>query len=312
MLDLLKCINWKADEMKKISILLVVLAGSLWGFMGLFVRKLNEYGLASMDIVALRAIITLILMVIFLTIYNRKLFKVKLKDVWCFLGTGILSILFFNFCYFKAITLTTLPVAAVLLYTAPAIVTVLSAILFKEKITKLKVGALALTFVGCVLTLGFTGSSIDIKLVGILFGLGAGFGYALYSIFSRYAIIRGYHSFTISLYTFLIASIATIPFANMNRIKDFAFDSSGNVLFIIVFGMVSTVLPYIFYNFGLKGLDNSKASIIASIEPVVASVVGVFIYDEKLVLSQIIGISLVLVSIIMCNINIRKMVEKGA
>lgn len=289
--------------MKKLSVVFVLLAGTLWGFMGVFVRRLNEYGFGTMDIVALRALITLILMTSFLCIYNRRLFKICLKDVWCFLGTGILSIVFFNFCYFKAITLTTLHVAAVLLYTAPAIVTILSACLFKEKVTLVKIGALILTFVGCVLTLGIIGSSIRIGMMGVLFGFGAGFGYALYSIFSRYAINREYHSFTISFYTFMLAAIATIPFSNVGKIREFVCGGLENVVFLVVFGMISTVLPYIFYNFGLKGLDNSKASIIASVEPVVAAMVGVIIYSEKISASQFIGIVLVVVSIVMCNVN---------
>ncbi len=293
--------------MKKLSIVFVLLAGSLWGFMGVFVRRLNEYGFDAMDIVALRAMVTLVLMTFFLVIYDRKLFKIKLKDIWCFLGTGILSIVFFNFCYFKAITLTTLPVAAVLLYTAPAIVTILSSFLFKERITKIKIGALLFTFVGCMLTLGLVGSNIKIGLMGMLFGLGAGFGYALYSIFSRYAINRSYHSFTISLYTFMFATIATTPFSNMGMIKVYVLSGIGNVLFLLVFGMVSTVLPYIFYNFGLKGLDNSKASIIASVEPVVASVVGIVLYNEKIWFMQVVGVVMILSSIAMCNINIDKL-----
>ena len=295
--------------MKKLSIMFVLLAGILWGFMGVFVRRLNEYGFESMDIVALRAMVTFILMTIFLCIYDRKLFRIRLKDIWCFLGTGILSIVFFNFCYFKAITLTTLPVAAVLLYTAPGIVTILSAIIFKDKITKIKIAAVIITFVGCVLTLGIVGENIKISMGGILFGLGAGFGYALYSIFSRFAINRKYHAFTISLYTFLFAFLTTIPFYDVGKIKEFVLSDMENVLFLIIFGMVSTVLPYIFYNFGLKGLDNSKASIIASVEPVVASVVGVVLYNEKIWLSQIFGIGLVLLSIVMCNVNIGKISE---
>lgn len=297
--------------MKKMAVVFVLLAGTLWGFMGVFVRKLNEYGFETMDIVALRAIVTFIFMAIFLTIYNKSLLKIRLKDVWCFLGTGILSIVFFNYCYFKAITLTTLPVAAVLLYTAPAIVTILSAFLFKEKVSVIKIGALILTFAGCVLTLGIVGSSIKIGIVGILFGLGAGVGYALYSIFSRCAINRGYHSFTISLYTFMFASITTIPFSSVSKMKEFAFEGIENIGFLLVFGMISTVLPYIFYNFGLKGLDNSKASIIASVEPVVAAMVGVILYNEKIWVSQLFGIAMVLASIVMCNVNIGKTNENS-
>ena len=188
---------------KKIAPVLILIAGILWGCLGIFVRKLNTQGLYSMDIVSLRAIVTCLSMGLFLAFYNPRLFSISLRDTWCFAGTGICSIVFFNYCYFKSISITSLSVAAVLLYTAPAMVMVLSFFLFKEKFTKRKIVSLVMTFVGCILVTGVVTSSGSVTGLGILTGLGAGFGYALYSIFSRYAIEKGYHTLTITFYTFL-------------------------------------------------------------------------------------------------------------
>ena len=289
--------------MKKVAPVLVLLAGIFWGMIGLFVRKLNLYGFESMDIVALRAIATSVLLGLFLLSYDREKLKIRLKDVWCFIGTGVCSIVFFNYCYFKAITLTSLSVAAILLYTAPAIVMLLSAVLFKEKITKIKVGSLVLTFLGCVLVTGVFSHSAVLNIQGILLGLGSGLGYALYSIFSRYALERGYHSLTISFYTFVFAMIGVIPFARYNAIADICGMDLGIVLFCLLFGLVSTVLPYIFYTTGLEGMENGKASIIASIEPVTASLVGVIVYRERMSMFEVIGAILVLVAIAINNID---------
>ena len=124
------------------------------GSMGIFVRKFEECGLGSLDIAAIRAITTMCILFLFLLFYNRSLLRIKLRDLWCFLGTGLLSIVFFNYCYFRAITMTSLSVAAVLLYTAPAFVMILSYLLFHEKFTVRKSIALVLTFVGCVFVTG--------------------------------------------------------------------------------------------------------------------------------------------------------------
>lgn len=288
---------------EKFATVCVFLAGVLWGTMGIFVRHYNEAGMDSMDIVAIRAIVTTFIMFIFLLIYNRELLKIKLKDLWCFLGTGLLSILFFNFCYFKAITVTSLSVAAVLLYTAPAIVMILSRFLFKEKFSIVKVIALISTFVGCVFVTGIIGSGKSLSIVGILIGLGAGLGYALYSIFSRYALEKGYHTYTIIFYTFLITTIGVLPISNVVHIGKVCIDDGRYVLFSLVFGLVSTVLPYILYTVGLKHVENGKASIIASIEPVVATILGIVVFKEKLNMNGIVGIILVLGAIIICNIG---------
>lgn len=288
--------------MKKIAPFLVLLAGILWGMIGIFVRRLTLLGFSSMDIVALRAITTSLLLYVFLSIYDKEKLQIRLKDLWCFVGTGIFSIVFFNFCYFKAIVLTSLSVAAILLYTAPAIVMLLSALLFHEKITKIKVISLFLTFVGCVMVTGILSGSGVLNLQGIIVGLGAGLGYALYSIFSRYALEKGYHSLTISFYTFLFAMIGTIPFSNYSGMLEICRHDWKVVLFCLVFGLVSTVLPYIAYTRGLLEMDNSKASIIASIEPVTATLLGVIAYHEHLSALEMIGVCLVIGAIIMNNV----------
>ena len=107
--------------------LLVLAAGSFWGLMGLLVRSLNEAGLSSMEICFIRAVITFVCMLAGLLLFDRKAIRVRGRDIWCFIGTGAFSVTFFNFCYFKTITLTSLSVAAVMLYTAPAFVMLMSA-----------------------------------------------------------------------------------------------------------------------------------------------------------------------------------------
>ena len=287
--------------MKKFAPLLILIAGILWGSMGLFVRTLNAQGLASMEIVGLRAAVTAAAMCLFLLIFDRKLFAIRVKDLWCFLGTGICSIVFFNFCYFKAITMTSLSVAAILLYTAPAIVMVLSYFLFKEKLTKRKLLALLMTFVGCVLVTGILSETGTVSAGGILVGLGAGLGYALYSIFSRYALEKGYSSLTITFYTFLIAAIATCFLTDMGNVAQVATNSGSNLIFCLAFGVLCTVAPYLTYTLGLQHVENGKASIIASIEPVTATLLGVVLFHEKLSVSGVIGVVLVLAALAICN-----------
>lgn len=280
---------------------MIILAGMLWGSMGIFVRNLNAAGLHSMEIVSLRSVVTAVVMGIFLLCYRKEMFRIRIKDIWCFVGTGVFSIVFFNFCYFKTMTLASLSVAAVLLYTAPSFVMVMSFFLFGEKFTKTKVVALLLALAGCVLVTGILSDTQSLTMAGIMTGLGAGLGYALYSIFCRYALERGYHTFTILFYTFLLAAIGGIPLTDWKQVADVAlFDLSG-VGFAIVFALVSTVLPYLLYTAGLQFVENGRASILASIEPVVATVFGVLLFHEKMTLMGLAGMILVLVSIVICN-----------
>jgi len=214
----------------------VFLAGALWGCMGLFVRPLDGSGMTSWDIVFLRASLTALTMLALILGTDRKLLRVRARDLWCFLGTGLLSIVFFNLCYFTTITVTSLSVAAILLYTAPAWVMLLSAVCFRERLTGRKLCALALALGGLLLVTGVFHDADRLTLKTVLVGLGAGLGYALYSIFGRYAIERGYESLTISFYTFFFATIATACFGHPGRVAAYVTESLPNADAIVLLG----------------------------------------------------------------------------
>ena len=282
-------------KMNKLSVLFVMAAGILWGCMGILVRTMNEGGFNSLEVTAFRSFVTAIVMVLIMLLFKRGELRIRLKDVWCFIGTGILSVVFFNVCYFSCMNYTTLSTAAILLYTAPSFVMVMSFFLFKEKLNRKKLGALLLAFAGCVLVSGGFGEG-SIGVMGLLTGLGAGFGYALYSIFSRYALLKGYSTYTITTYTFLFAAVGALPLVDLEHMAGCLQAGVSNILFEAFMAVVTTVIAYLLYTKGLAGMENSRASIIASIEPVVASLVGVLLYQEALGGTGVIGMLLVLAS----------------
>lgn len=288
----------KRNGSSKKSILCVLAAGMLWGCMGILVRTMNEGGFDSLEVTAFRSFVTTICMLTGMLLFNRKELKIRLKDLWCFAGTGICSITFFNVCYFSCMKYTTLSVAAILLYTAPSFVIVMSAFLFKEKMTVRKTVALVLAFAGCVFVSGgFTGAGIG--PAGLLTGLGAGIGYALYSIFGKYALQKGYSSYTITTYTFLFALLGTLPFIRIQHLSECIVDGADRLPFAAVMAVLTTVIAYLLYTYGLKGMENGKASIVASIEPVMASLIGFLLYNEAMQPMGILGMVLVLISCIL-------------
>lgn len=139
-------------------------------------------------------------------------------------------------------------------------------------------------------------------------GLGAGLGYALYSIFSRYALEKGYHTFTITFYTFLIASIGSFFLADMGKVVQTAAKDAGTMLLCLGLGIVCTVIPYLTYTLGLKYVENGKASILASVEPVTATILGGIVFREKLLPESVAGVILVLAALYVASAENR---EKG-
>lgn len=282
----------------KISYLCVIMAALLWGCMGILVRTMNEGGLTSAEVVTFRCVVTTLIMVLGMFLFKKEELKIKWKDIWCFLGTGIFSVVFFNICYFTCMNYCPLSTAAILLYTAPAFVMVMSYFLFKEAFTKKKVLALLLAFAGCVLVSGGFGTE-GIGIMGILTGLGAGFGYALYTIFGRYALQRGYSSFTITTYTFLFASLGCLVIADVPHMTRCLIEAPVLIGQGVVWTFLTTVAAYLLYTKGLSGMESSKASILATIEPVMATLVGFVVFDEQLTLVAVLGVLFVFVSSIL-------------
>ncbi|MFZ7103558.1 MAG: DMT family transporter [Peptococcaceae bacterium] len=273
---------------KNISYLFIAAGASLWGLIGIFVEALKNYGFSPIEIVAIRALTASGILIIYSLLKDKSLLRVKIADLRYFLATGILSIVFFNWCYFTAIQEVSLSVAVVLLYTAPAFVTILSRFIFKERITLDKIVALAILFIGCSFVVGLLPAlEIKISTFGLLVGLGSGIGYALYSIFGKMASEK-YSSITITTYTFIFAGVALLPLSRLWE-KYAVFNQGEVLIYSLGLGLVPTSLAYILYTIGLTEVEAGRASIIANIEPVVAMLIGVCFLGDVLTGGQVLG-----------------------
>lgn len=288
--------------MKTWSYALIVAAAVLWGIISLFVKGLAAYGFTTLQIVAIRVAVSAIILVLYIAVKARRMLRIKLTDGKCFIGTGIFSIGFFNWCYFSAIQETSVAVAAILLYTAPAFVLVLSRLLFGEKLTVGKIAALAVTFSGCALVVGvFPNFQAAVSIYGLAAGLGAGFGYALYSIFGKFAL-RHYSAMTVTVYTFVFAAAAMLPLSGLWEVKTLLFEWQV-ALYSIGFSLFSTVLAYLCYTVALNHIEPGRAAIVATLEPIVAVLMGTMFFGEVLSYWQIIGIVLVILAVASVHLN---------
>lgn len=283
----------------------ILLGASLWGVIGWFVNHLSDLGFSSMEIVTLRAWSAAIMLLLYQLVTSASKLKLKsILDLKYFIGTGIFSIIFFNYNLFKAMELSTLPIATSLLYTAPAFVTIISFFVFNEPLTRAKIIALCITFLGTGLVVGVVSlDQLTMNYASILFGLGAGIGFAFYSIFTKLALEK-YDSLTITTYTFVIAAIALTPFFPYVEKATLLTDSS-TILYALGLGFLPTAFAYIIYTHGLNLTQASNASILSTVEPVVATLIGVFVFKEAFSFLQLIGMMLIIGAVILIQLSTR-------
>ena len=272
----------------------ILSAAALWGVIGLWNRRLLASGLSPTSIVTVRTLGGMLLLSAIFAVKDRNVFRVRREHLKYFFGTGVISVVLFTACYFSCQKICSLAVASVLLYTAPSFVVILSAILWREPVTGKKLTALGLTLVGCACVCGLFSEDLTVTATGILLGLGAGFFYALYSIFGRYALAH-YDSMTVTVWTFLFAGPASLVFLRPAELAALTPSAWLTAAGLVVF---STVLPYILYTKGLSQVESGRASIMASLEPVVASLAGVLVFGEPMGILTAAGIALVLAGVI--------------
>ena len=268
--------------MKKIYLILPILAGIMFGSSGIFVRTLTQNGIDSTTLLFLRFSIAIIPILLAILLTDKELIRIDLSDIPLFLACSI-CIIGLNLCYNESMNSIPLSLAAVLLSLAPIYVLIFAYILFREKITSKKLICMFLAIFGCLLMTGALEDSLtSIPLFGILLGIGAGLFWAIYLMASKKSIETGKHTYTILFYSIIFISIALIPFTDFGQITSFvSINPLLTIMFLIIHSTFSFALPYILSTVSLNYMDSGVSSILLSgAEPFAALIFGLLIYSE--------------------------------
>ena len=268
--------------MKKIYLILPILAGIMFGSSGIFVRTLTQNGIDQTTLLFLRFSIAVIPILIAILLTDKNLFKIELSDLPLFLICAI-CIIGLNLCYNESMTSVPLSLAAVLLSLAPIYVLIIAYFLFNEKITSKKLICMALAIFGCILMTGVLETNLsNIPLFGILSGIGAGLFWAIYLMASKKSIEKENHTYTILFYSIIFITIALVPLTDFSQINSFvSINPILTILFLIMHSTFSFALPYILSTLSLNYMDSGISSILLSgSEPLAALIFGLVIYAE--------------------------------
>ncbi len=269
--------------------LFVALAASLWGSLGIFFRILHDnFGLSALSVAFLRASIAAVVLLVAIAITGRELLRIPLRAIAFFVAFGFCGVAAFYLFYTQAVIETNVTTAVVLLYTAPAFVSLIAWRAWKEPLTTRKLFAIALAFIGCALIArAYDVASLRLNALGLAFGLGAGFTYALYTVFSKFALAQ-YSSLTTLAYALSFGALFLAPLQSFDAFSPLV-EKPQSLIFLIALVLGPTLGAYMLYNAGLQRVPASNASLIATLEPVVASALAFLFLAERLEWLQIVG-----------------------
>jgi len=205
-----------------------------------------------------------------------------------FTGYGAASL-----CFFFALEHASASVVAVLLYTYPAIVSVLSSVFLKERFTAQRALAIVLTFMGCALVVGLFSEQVSVDLVGLLLGLGAALGYSTFNMLSHRVMARQPRA-VVMTYTFGFSAVAmTLASLATGESLMPAEWTAGAWALLIAIVLVPTFAAIVLYLQGIRSLGPSQAAIVSTTEPLFTIVLAAIVLGERLAPVQLLGAALV-------------------
>lgn len=272
---------------------LVLGAASLWATFGIFAKFLYQAGLEPLEVASTRAAVGFAAVLLLAAVRRLRGVSIPLRSIPFFAVYGVLGFALFGLLYLAGLQRTTVSIAVALLYTAPAFVVLVSAVLWQERFDRVRVLALALVLTGVVLVTGAAGSLLRgtaaLPLPALLFGLASGLGYALYTLFSKVASQR-YGALASLFWSFAFAALSlgllASPVTSFVRAPDQAW-------LLIGLGIVPTLLPYALYIAALHHLRASTAAMLAAVEPAIAAALAALLLAERMDALQIVGMVLV-------------------
>ena len=277
-----------------LGVLAVVAAASIWGTLGLFAKILYAQGVSFEALVAVRASVGWVAVMAFVLATGKaKSLRVSGRDLAFLAPLGLVGIGFFYLLYFFTVGESTVGTAAILLYSSPAFVVVLARLFLREALNAAKVLALSLTAGGIFLVAGaYDPSNLEVTPTVLLTGLLSGLTYGLYSIFGR--PLTGHLSPSIILsYALFFGSLLLVA-AALPTLDTLAGLPASSYALLFMLAVVHTTLGFALYTFGLARLGAGRAAIVATVEPVVAGVLGTALLGEALTVPKLVGALLVI------------------
>lgn len=273
-------------------------AACLWGVAATVAKFLFNQQYEPLILVQMRVTISFAVLFIFFLVTNRRLLIFRMKDIPLFFTAGILGVAGSNYFYYAAIKETNVSTSILVQYTAPVMVMIYATFVQKERITAAKVSALVLSVFGIFLAIGaYDPDVLQGTRYGITLALLAAVSFSIFNISGK-MLTQRYAVWTGLIYLFGSAALFWSFINTPVEIISAGYSPEDWGVFATI-AVISILLPYSLYYYGLHHIQSSKAIIISTLEPVVAIVSEWLFLGGTMGPVQFIGAFLVLTAIIL-------------
>jgi drug/metabolite transporter (DMT)-like permease len=274
----------------------------------------RTYALPSLVLAFWRDLFVSFGMVVGLLFISRARFHLE-RVHWGFLILYGLTLAIFNSMWTFSVQYNGAAVATMFAFSSPAITAILSRIVFKEKISWVKIISIALSLFGMVFVSGaYQADRWKLNAVGIIFGLLTGLFFAIYNLEGKHASDEKIDSWTALLYSFasatfflLLFNLGMDLFSNKPLLGDMLWlgnsISGWSILFIL--GVLPTLGGFGLYTMSMRFIPATSANLIATLEPALTAIWAYFFLSEMLAADQLFGGLLILAGVILLRVSER-------
>jgi len=290
---------------------LVLVAVTFWGGSASLAKFLIVHRFDTLIISQTRSSLSFLLLALYFGLVDRPVFRIHPRDLYQFALLGVVGIAVTNFTYYFTAKETTVATAIIVQYTAPIWVTLYAvAVSGEEQLSGVKLISLLLALGGCYLAVS-GGSAAQIRLSGwaIVTGPLSAFAFSFFMIYTK-RVLKRYAVWTMLIYMF---GMATVFWMFINPPWDIAAKgySSADWGILLLFAVVSILIPHTAFTASLKLLDASTVGIMSTLEPVIAIVVAYFALGESLTAVQVLGAAGVIAAVVLLQLGANRFLRNG-
>lgn len=275
--------------------LYIILASTAFGVMPILAKLAYGRGATTYTVLFLRFLFAAFILLY--VILNKKIsLKLDRKQILMVIMLGLFGYSATALCLFISYKYVSVGVATNLLYTYPAIVTLMSRFLYNEKLYGRKIISLLLSLIGVFILIEIRNQSFNIT--GVLFAFGSAIFYSLYVLGVSTDTAKKINSYVMIFYLSLTSSIIMLLLGVSTSTLDLRIDFYA-LICIILLAFISTVVALMSFLRGVRIIGPSRAAILSTLEPIVSIILGFLILKERLSLNMIIGSALVIASVLL-------------
>lgn len=280
--------------MNKVPVHFYALAAMLfWGMSFVWTTRLLVH-FQPVSIIFIRLLISSVFLFL-LMIFSGRFERIRREDIWLLLGSAVFN----PFLYFLGenfgVKFTSATISSVIIATIPVFSPVIAWLTFKEKISRLNIFGIFVSFGGVSIMLVSRDLSLSGEGKGVLALFGAVMSALVFSVFLK-KLTQKYSPVTLVAWQNILGALMFLPvflIFESHGIKaiHINYEVVSTFLFLSVF---ASSLAFVFFAKTVKEIGISKANIYSNLIPVFTAFFSYFLISEPFTVQKLTGIILVI------------------